>query len=547
MSDGSSGKPQPDAPRGSSASATEPSVSPTGRDTYRELFERSADAILIIEGDRFVDANQAAVEMLRYGSREEVLQTHPSELSPACQPDGRPSYEKANEMIALAFEQGSHRFEWMHRRADGEVFPVEVLLTAVEGEAGRSLHVVWRDISERKRLEAQLRQTSKMEAIGRLAGGIAHDFNNLLVGVLGNADLLARDLGEEAAGQEYLEGIIESADRAADLVRQLLAFSRKQELQPRNLELSAVVRGLEQFLRRLLGEAIRLEIRYPEARVLVRGDPGQIEQVVINLCTNARDAMQEGGVLEVSIGELELGEARTLSSGSLPAGHYARLKVRDQGRGMDDETLGRAFEPFFTTKEVGQGTGLGLATVYGIVKQAQGAIAIESAPGEGTRVSVFLPVLPAGSVVQPGAIQPAAVEQAPAGQETILVVEDEPVVSNLAVKILSRAGYRVLVARDGVDALAAWRDFHAENPGRCVDLLFTDVVMPRMGGPALVQALAEEGRLPRVLFASGYTAELLADLRDGPLEIDLLEKPFSGERLLARVRAALERPPPGGA
>ena len=283
-----------------------PAAPDAPRDPYRELFERSADAILIIEGETFIDCNDATVKMLRYSRKEDVLKTHPSELSPPFQPDGRPSFEKANEMIAIAFERGSHRFEWDHKRADGEVFPVEVLLTAVQERGRRVLHVVWRDITERKELEEKLRQAQKMEAIGKLAGGIAHDFNNLLVALLGHSQLLADLLrGQEQAG-EHLHEIRRAGERAADLVRQLLAFGRKQELRPAALDLNHLVLDLRKLLERLIGEDVRLETSTAEGTVAVRADRGQLEQVLLNLAANARDAMPDGGALTIETERVQL-------------------------------------------------------------------------------------------------------------------------------------------------------------------------------------------------------------------------------------------------
>jgi len=260
-------------------------------DQYRALFEQSADAILIIDGVRFVDCNQATVDMLRHRDKQELLETHPSELSPPTQPDGRDSFEKANEMIAIAFERGSHRFEWDHKRADGEVFPVEVLLTPVPDADGTKLHVVWRDITDRKQLESQLRQAHKMEAIGNLAGGIAHDFNNLLVAINGNADLLQDELGDNPDLLDLTRQIRRAGERAAELTHQLLAFSRKQVLKPVVLDFNTVLSDVNKLLDRLIGENIQVVAHPSPTPVVARADSGQIEQVLMNLATNARDAM----------------------------------------------------------------------------------------------------------------------------------------------------------------------------------------------------------------------------------------------------------------
>jgi PAS domain S-box-containing protein len=490
-------------------------------DPYRELFERSADAILIIDGDRFIDCNQATVRMLRYRDKAELLQTHPSELSPQYQPDGRNSYEKANEMIAIAFEQGSHRFEWQHRRADGEVFPVEVLLTAVPQDGRSILHVVWRDITERKRLEQELRHAQKMEAVGKLAGGIAHDFNNLLVAIIGYAGLLREKLEGQPELQQQAEEIHRAADRAATLTAQLLAFSRKQDLMPEVIDLDAVVRDLQLILQRLLGEQIEV-VREPNGGpVFVKADLAQVEQVVLNIAGNARDAMPDGG---------------TLTIGTRRVGRNAVLSIADTGAGMDEATVARAFDPFFTTKERGRGTGLGLASVYGIVKQSGGDVRIHSRPGEGTRVEVLLPCT--GERPPQPAAPPEPAPQPTETEGSILVAEDEPIVAGLVRAVLSQVGYSVTLAANGAEALEL-----AESEPGGFDLLLTDVIMPTMSGPELVRRLHERRPELRVLFMSGYTEDVLVEHGFRIEEVDMLRKPFSREQLLSRVRQLLESRP----
>jgi PAS domain S-box-containing protein len=270
-----------------------------GLPNYRELFERSADANLIIDGDTFVDCNEATVKMLRYADREELLQTHPSELSPEFQPDGRISYEKANEMMAKAFAKGSHRFEWNHQRADGEVFPVEVLLTSVPYGDRHVLHTAWREITDRKRLEEELRHAQKMEAVGKLAGGIAHDFNNILVAIMGYAEILRDGLLDRPELVEDAEEIIRASEKAATLTAQLLAFSRKQDLKPEVIDLDIVVGHLTGMIRRLIGEDIEMVLNSAGVPLPVKVDPGQLEQVILNVVANARDAMIDGGTLTI--------------------------------------------------------------------------------------------------------------------------------------------------------------------------------------------------------------------------------------------------------
>ena len=496
---------------------------------YRDLFERSADAILIIEGDRFIDCNDATVAMLRYGSRADLLQTHPSELSPPEQPDGRSSFEKANEMMEAAFARGSHRFEWMHQRADGEIFPVEVLLTAVPRGGRQILHVVWRDITERKRLEEELRQAQKMEAVGKLAGGIAHDFNNLLMAIGGNAEMLAADLPRGSEAAEHAGEIRRGCERAAALVEQLLAFSRKSLRRPRVVDLNGVLRGLDRLLTRLLGEDIEIVTRLADAPLPVLADPHQLEQVIVNLATNARDAMQKGGVLTFATSAERTEPA---AGATAPRGRCAVLTVADTGVGIAPEHLHRVFEPFFTTKEQGAGTGLGLSTVYGIVKQSGGDVSVRSSLDRGSVFRVALPL--SAEAAEEAQSEPAP--EAAAGSETILLVEDEPTLMRLVAKVLTGRGYRVHTAADGRRAL------DLVHGGRLAcDLLLTDVVMPRMGGPELAGVLKREQPGLKVLFMSGYTDSVLLQRGLVEGEVDLVAKPFSPAELLAKVREVLER------
>jgi len=519
--------------------STEPAQpdSTAPRDPYRELFERSADAILIIEGDKFISCNDAAVEMLRYGSREEVLQTHPSELSPPSQPDGRDSFEKANEYMAIAFSRGSHRFEWDHRRADGEIFPVEVLLTAVQEPGRETLHVVWRDITERKMLEDQLRQALKMEAIGKLTGGIAHDFNNLLVAVLGHANLLGEAVQSDPEAAGHVREIVHAGERAADLVRQLLAFGRKQQLLPAVLDLNQLTLDTTQLLSRLVGESVRLATKLAPDPIPVKVDRSQLEQVLLNLAANARDAMPGGGRLTIETSRMKLSSADAAREQGLSPGEYALLSFADTGSGMDSEVANRAFDPFFTTKTCGQGSGLGLATVYGIVRQSGGSVSLSSLPGYGTTVDLLLP-LTSEPIALPAERRTQG-ESSERGGETLLVVEDEPAVSKLVVQALTGRGYRVLECRDGREALRLFTRHRNE-----VALILTDVIMPNLGGPELVIELAAQGYTPRVLFLSGYTDQGISVLHELEGEVDLLPKPFDVPELLRRVRAALDRERP---
>ncbi len=505
----------------------------SGSDQYRELFERSADAILIIAEDTFVDCNQATVDMLRYQTKDELLLTHPSELSPEQQPDGQKSFEKANEMIAIALEKGSHRFEWEHLRADGSPLPVEVLLTPVKKKNRTTLHVVWRDITERKRLEADLRQSQKMEAMGQLTGGIAHDFNNLLVAILGYADLLELELPEEGDLKEFAHQIKISGERAALLVGQLLAFSRKQVLQPKVIDLNEIITNMGKMLTPLLGENIEFITQLHDQPLFIKADPSQLEQVVVNLVTNGRDAMPRGGSLFVETKLLLQDEKRANKNLPLDPGFYAILSVADTGEGIAKEQLDSIFEPFFTTKSVNEGTGLGLATVHGIIKQSGGSIFVQSELDQGTVFTVYLPLTferPQAQVDELETINEGRSEKG----KTILVVEDEAAVSGLMKEILQREGYRVLMAENGQEAIELVGSLNLEP-----DLLLTDVIMPVMGGPELARRLAESLPKMKILYSSGYTDDALVvrgELEEG---VELIQKPFPPRELILRLSKLL--------
>jgi PAS domain S-box-containing protein len=394
----------------------------------------------------------------------------------------------------------------------------------------------YRDVSERRSLQDQVIQAQKMEAVGRLAGGVAHDFNNILTAITGYTDLLLADLPADDPRREDVDEIHRAAQRAAALTQQLLAFSRRQVMQPRVIDLNVLVVDIEKLLKRLLGEDIALATALDPATGPVRADPNQIQQVLMNLAVNARDAMPRGGRITLETRDTDLDAAYAAEHEGVAPGRYALLAVSDTGSGMTDETKAHLFEPFFTTKEMGKGTGLGLATVYGIVKQSGGHIWVYSEVGHGTTIKIYLPRVDAPAE--------ALDRRAPAdlstlrGSETILLVEDETAVRGVARQLLERQGYAVLEAANGPAALAL-----CDSGRAAVDLLLTDVVMPGISGRDLADRLVLRYPRLRVLFMSGYTNDAI--VRHGMLEpgLDYVQKPFQSGALFQKIREVLDREP----
>ena len=493
-------------------------------DRFQSLFEHAGDALFIIDQKgHFLDANRAACERLGY-TREEMLSMSAPDID---------TPERAVGMadrIALVLERGTLKVESSHVAHDGHLIPTEVVATQIVFDGKPAILSVARDLTERRRAEAekaalmaQLLQAQKMEGIGRLAGGIAHDFNNLLTAIRGNASLALAELPPDAGMREDLEQIQQAADRAAALTRQLLAFARRTVLQPEVVDLGEIVRRLEPMLNMLIGEDVELAIESPEGTGSVLADPGQIEQIVVNLVVNARDAMPDGGRLTISVADRE-GDGNSPTTG---------IAVTDTGIGMDNETLSHLFEPFFTTKDLGKGTGLGLATVYGIVHQSGGTVAASSRLGSGSTFTILLPRLDRSPQEQAKPLPSRSVRGGKTG--TILVVEDDAGVRRFATRVLEDAGYRVLATSGGVAAITAAH-------GEPLQLLLTDVVMPGMGGREVATKLAEHRPGLRVLYMSGHADKGI--VKDGVLEpgIDLLAKPFTADALLDAVENAMRRP-----
>ncbi len=494
---------------------------------YRSLFEAASDAIFVMKGEAFFDCNSKTLEMFAC-TREQIIGAPPDRFSPPLQPDGRSSREKALERIRAAYDGHPQFFEWRHARADGTPFMAEVSLTRIDASGDVLLLAMVRDISARKQLEEQLLQAQKMEAVGILAGGVAHDFNNILSAIVGYASLLQMRLPADDPLAGHVERILAAGERAANLTSSLLAFSRKQEVELHPVNLNETVLGFHRILGRLIGEDIDLSLRLADEELIIDADPRQLEQVLMNLATNSRDAMPRGGHLGIATAAADL----DAGAGGAPPGRYAVISVSDTGTGMSPEVRSRVFEPFFTTKEAGKGTGLGLAIVQGIVGKHGGHMTVDSVPGRGTTVTVFLPRRDADVAAAAG----RRGEPIPRGRETILLVEDEAAVRQVTRSMLEEFGYTVLEAVDGVSAQYVFR----ENRER-VDLVLCDLLMPRLNGRETLAGL--RGMRPGVpaVFISGYTADVIAQRGLAGEGVPLLMKPLDPATLLRTVRRVLDR------
>ena len=478
---------------------------------------------------KLVLVNSALEKMLGYSSQQELLGTN---LASAVYRYPL-EHQKLNETLLQQESFKDIEVEW--KRKDGAPIIVRCSGCPIKDETGAVAYVevFAEDITERRTLERQLRMAQKMEAVGRLSGGIAHDFNNLLGVIIGYSQVLKRTLGSEHASFEHAQEIEKAGQRAVSLTRQLLAFSRQQVLEPVVLNLNTLVSDMEKMLPRLIGEDIALKLDLDASLSQVKADPSQIEQVLMNLAVNARDAMPDGGKLLVQTANVNLDTAYTHNHPGSRPGSYVMLRVTDTGTGIDPEIQSQIFEPFFTTKDRDKGTGLGLATVYGVVKQSGGYIAVDSEKGKGASFSVYLPRLE-----QPVAHPIAASPAAPAntrGTETILLVEDAEPLRKLAEMFLKESGYRILSAADGQQALQVARQHFGP-----IALLLTDVVMPGMNGRVLGERLAPSQPGMKVLYMSGYTDSFIAG--HGVLEpgTQLLHKPFTQEALTRKVREILD-------
>ena len=500
----------------------------------RILFEQSSDGIVVLDQNgKVYEANKRFTDMLGY-SPEEILQLHVWDW------DTQWNREVLLGMIRTVDASGDH-FETRHQRKDGTFYPVEISTNGTVYAGQKLILCVCRDITDRKkaeeeqeRLKTQLLQAQKMEAVGQLAGGIAHDFNNILTAIIGYGHILKIKMKEDDPLRSYPEHILSLSERAANLTSSLLSFSRKQIINPKPVNLNEIIRNVEKLLSRIIGEDLQLETVLSGEDLFVMADPGQMEQVFMNFATNARDAMPNNGLLRIETETLEIDREFMSEHGFGKEGKYALISVTDTGAGMDRETSERIFEPFFTTKEVGKGTGLGLAMVYGTITQHGGHINFYSEPGKGTTFRIYLPLIQADA--ETGEVKAGVINALAGGTETILLAEDEHEVRTLTKKLLADYGYKVIDATDGADAIAKFK-LHKDE----IKLLILDVIMPNKNGKEAYEEIKKIKPDMKVLFTSGYPADIVH--KQGILDegFEFIVKPAAPAILLKKIREVLDK------
>ena len=502
---------------------------------YRGLLEAAPDAMVVVDQrGEIVLLNLQAEKQFGY-RRDELVGQPVTNIIPTGFAERIIADDLRSAADALAQHIGTG-IELVALRKDGTEFPIEIMLSPLESAEGILVTAGIRDISRRKAAESQLLQAQKLESIGRLAGGIAHDFNNMLFAIHGYAELLAEDLASTNRARLdpdrallSVDAISQAAERAAALTAQLLAFSHQQVISLNVLDLNAAIGGLEPMVRQLIGENMRLVLKLDHDAGHIRADAGQLDQILVNLVVNARDAMPDGGTVTIETGNVSVGEPSAIEPFDLKPGPYVLLAVTDTGIGMDRETREHIFEPFFTTKGLGKGTGLGLATAYGIVHQAGGHIRVYSERGLGSTFKLYFPRVDA-----PGSTERPSVSAIPAvGTGTVLVVEDEPVVRDMTTQMLTRSGYRVIAVADGTEAIA--RLARLEEP---IDVLVTDVVMPHMSGIELAELVMDRYPDVGVVMLSGYTAQTLNLKRVTSRGATFVPKPVTSAQLVVAVHQA---------
>jgi two-component system cell cycle sensor histidine kinase/response regulator CckA len=498
---------------------------------FSKAFHLGPDVVTItLMGDgRFIEVNDNFLRLTGF-TREEVIGRTTLELGLWANPKDR------QHVVALLSRSGAVRdLEIRMAVKSGELRTVQMSAHTIELSGQPCVIAIIRDVTDRRALEVQLRQAQKMEAVGRLAGGVAHDFNNLLVGILGYSELLKKKLTEQSSLLRMANEINFAAMRARDLTSRLLALSHRQIMQPAVLDLNALVQQCERLLRPVIGEDVRVVQRLDPKIGSVKADPAQLEQVILNLALNARDAMPRGGTLSLETCRIQVDAVLARQHPGLIPGAYVRLQVADTGHGIAPDVMPRIFEPFFTTKELGKGSGLGLSTVYGVVKQSGGCVTVFSELGKGAAFAIYLPR--ASELPERRTHAPAAVNSS-VGRETILLVEDEAVVRDLVCEILRESGYVVLPAPSGADAMKI-----TTNHTRPIDLLITDVVMPEMSGPELANTLRRARGEMRVLYMSGYTDDAVLVRQGLPDNCAFIRKPYTPLQFLQKVRETLDATP----
>jgi PAS domain S-box-containing protein len=517
------------------------------------LLETAPDALIVVDGAGMIVFANAQAERLFGYARQDLLGQSVEVLVPQAARTGHPAMRATYEQDPYPRPMGSG-IELAARRRDGTEFPAEISLSALETAEGLLVSAAVRDITGRlevqaererrrmqadhERLERSLEQSQRLESLGELAGGVAHDFNNLLGAILNYASFVEDEVARaaqtdavrwEPVGRDVVQ-IRRAAERAARLTHQLLAFARREVIRPERVDLNEIVKDVEDLLRRTLGEHVELFVNLAAEPLATLAEPGKIEQVLVNVAVNARDAMPDGGHLEISTAVRTLDEERASEFGGEP-GRYVELRLTDTGAGMDPDVLRRAFEPFFSTKRSEGGSGLGLATVYGIVKQAGGHATLASTPRSGTTFVALFPE----TELSPGPAERRGNGARPAGGETILIAEDEDAMLEVSRRLLARNGYQVLTAPGGPEAV----ELAATYDGN-IDLLLTDVVMPQMFGKEVAARVLETRPETRVLFMSGYASPVMSPERELGPNVALIDKPFSESVLLQRVREVLD-------